>query len=311
MQPHRRAPPGPDVDDLSFAGQPVEYHPSLFSFEESWQLLSPSMQQWVQTRAGPAIRDPHTGVPTVYAYCRVLLDDQVPLDGATSAAYELLVFGKRGLVVSDGTTPHLVPQPGATRWRHHRFDLPIDPTAVRNDHRQGAPANTASDRPGWAGPAGGMLDLSVGSGLLPPAVAEVFGNLPLPTQRFLLEPFIRSRRETVQVRVYPAIIERGAECREVYWVGLFNAGWVGFACAERSVVQRAGRAPESWQDSDVTEALRQAPWTVAAWVAPVDHSAGAAVGGSAAGAVDMAGGSGGRGGGGGFGGGPFPGGMST
>jgi hypothetical protein len=302
------------AEDVSFVGQPVEYEESPFSFEQSWQMLSPSMQEWVQHRAGPPIRDPHTAVPTVYAYCRVVPEAPGPLDGVTGASYELMAFGKRGLVVSDGTTAHLVTGPGATRWRHRRFDLPVDPAGVRNDHRRSAPAVPPDpvggvggaagwgDGSGWVGPAGGALQIGVSggqqAGFLPSEVAELFGNLPLPTQRFLLEPFTRTGRPPVQARVHPAVLERGAECREVFWVGLFNAGWLAFACAERRIVRRGGPGgPGLWLDPVDTEALRRAPWDVAAWVAPIDKAAGRAAGSApGAGAGVGAGWSGGPGG---------------
>src|SRR5919109_4541720 len=111
--------------DVAYAGHPVHYVSTQFTFEESWQLLSPAMRQWAEQRAGDAIRDPHSGVRTVYWYCRVRPEGiDGPRSAAVSATYELVMFGKRGLVVGTGTTDSLETSGVGAReakWRHRRF----------------------------------------------------------------------------------------------------------------------------------------------------------------------------------------------
>lgn len=251
---------------VAFAGQAVSYVPSRFTFEESWQLLSAGTREWAEQRAGAAVVDPHSSVPTVYWYCRVLPGrSDGPQAAAVPATYDLMMFGKRGLVVSGGTTQSF-DSTGGTKWRNRRFDVPVDPSAVRHDHRE-APADVSS-----AGATASGDQTTVGSStpLLPTRVAEMLGNLPPATQRFLLEPFTVRGKRPVEAQVHPTTTEVGHLYRETYWCYLFDASWVSFAHAERSVPRTSGRTgADLWNDSPEAVALQQASWTVAAWVAPV------------------------------------------
>jgi hypothetical protein len=227
------------------------------------------MRGWAEDRAGTQIRDPHTGVPTVYWYCRVHPGRTGgPRAAAVPATYDLVMFGKRGLVVSSGTTESFQGSVGTTAWQHRRFDVPVDPAAIRHDHRE-APAHTAT--PSTGGPAGGPGGPARGgSPLLPTRIVATFGNLPDPTQRFLLEPFTVRGKRPAEVDVHPTTLEVGRAYRESYWCYLFDASWMGFAHAQRSVPLTSGRTGSAlWNGSPEAEALRRAPWTVAAWVAPV------------------------------------------
>lgn len=260
----------PGQTGVSFTGEPVDYVSAPFTFEESWGMLPPKMREWAEDRAGAQIRDPHTGASTVYWYCRV----QPGRTGgpgvvAVPATYELVMFGKRGLVVSSGTTESLQGEAGTTAWRHRRFDVPVDPAGIRHDHRE-APAETPT--PSTCGPAAD-LGGPVRSGspfLLPTRMVATFGNLPALTQRFLLEPFTVRRKRPVEADVHPTTLEVGRTYREVYWCYLFDASWMAFAHAQRAVPLTSGRTgPALWNGSPEADAMRRTPWTVAAWVAPV------------------------------------------
>lgn len=253
------------VGDVSVTGRPVDYVASTYSFGESWNLLSPSMRQWAEERAGGPVRDPHTRAETVYWYCRVRPGDPSgPGGSSVSATYELLLFGRRGLVVSTGSTSGLIDSPGATAWRHTRFDLPIDESGIRSDHRT-SPAD--SPTAGSSGPPAGPS--RPGTGLLPEHVAATFGNLPVATQRFLLEPFLGATSPP-NADVHASTDQVGHEYAETYWAYLFNGKWVAFAHAKRAVPYRSGLTGAAlWNGSPEQKALAQAPWTVSAWVAPL------------------------------------------
>lgn len=254
------------TNDLRIAGEAVEYVPMAFSQEDSWARLSPSMQQWCEERAGAPVNDPHTGTPTVYWYCRVDPETRAgPGGGGTTATYELVLFGRRGLVVSGGSTERFVDAPGGTAWRHNRFDLPIDPSGVRSDHR----CEPADAGPG-AGPATAGPPSS-GTQLLPDRDAPTFGNLPVATQRFLLEPFLAGPLP-VTARVHCSTLTTGGEYAETYWTYLFNARWVAFAHSRRAVPYRSGLTGSAlWNGSPEQAGLARAPWAVAAWVAPLQR----------------------------------------
>jgi hypothetical protein len=267
-------PPGaiarPAPTDVSFTGKAVDYVSVPFTFEKSWAMLPPTMREWAGDRAGAQIRDPHTGVPTVYWYCRVRPGRTGGPPGApVPATYDLMMFGKRGLAVSSGTTDAFQGELGTTAWRHRRFDVPVDPAAIRHDHRE-APAETAT--PSTDGQGGGPGGHARGGSppLLPTRIGATFGNLPAPTQRFLLEPFTVRGKRPVEADVHPTTHEVGRTYRETYWCYLFDASWMAFAHARRSVPLTSGRAgPALWNGSPEADALQRMPWTVAAWVAPV------------------------------------------
>lgn len=265
-----------------FAGEPVDYGDRQYSPGDAWQLLSPSMRAWAEEHAGDPIRDPHTGVPTVYWNCHVRLGASGPRGAATTATYGLVMFGKRGLVASTGSTDHFVDSPGATRWRHRRFAVPVDPGRVRHDHRREAgPAATgprdtggAGDTRGTGGPAP-----AGGGAFLPPDVARMYGHLPPATQTFQCEPFIARNSRPAESNVVGAIEDDGAERRESFWAYMFDARWVTFAFARRAVAvptnHRRGRGLRARGARSAAGAgpgpsgLDAAEWRVAAWAAPI------------------------------------------
>lgn len=264
-RPDHRAVAG-RVGELGFSGRPVTYVSFSHTPEDSWSLLAPSMREWAESRAGDPIHDPNTGAATVYWYCRVRPSEQGgPRAAAVTATYDLVMFGKRGLAVSHGSTDAFVDQPGATRWRSRRFDLPVDPATIRHDHRTVA----ASTPPATATPPTGTTGASARP-LLSTEVADCFGNLPLPTQRFLLSPFISNGTRPSDAAVQASSDEIGGFYRERYWCYLVNKNWLAFSYAHRSVPLTSGRSgADLWNGSPEATALQTAPWTLAAWVGRV------------------------------------------
>ena len=269
---------GPARRPPRFAGEPVEYGDWQYSPGDAWQLLSPSMRAWAEEHAGDPIRDPHTRVPTVYWNCHVRLGPHGPRGAAMTATYGLVMFGKRGLVASTGSTDHFVDTPGATRWRNRRFAVPVDPARVRHDHRReaGPAAPNPGDRsaPGDRGTARGPA-ATTGDAFLPPDVARMYGNLPLSTQTFQCEPFVARNVRPAESNVFGAIVDGGAERRESYWAYMFDARWVTFAFARRATALpaggRRGRGLRG-RGADAgpgTSGLDAAEWRVAAWAAPI------------------------------------------
>ena len=188
-----------------------------------------------------------------------------------TATYGLIMFGKRGLVASTGSTDHFVDSPGATRWRHRRFAVAVDPEGVRHDHRREA-APVVPPGAAAAPKAAPSVDE-----FLPAPVARMYGNLPLSTQTFQCEPFVARRARPAESEVLASIEEAGGERTETYWAHMFDARWVTFAHARRSVPvaggQRRsggrfgrGRGPAAVPSA---EGLDIAEWRVAAWAAPV------------------------------------------
>ena len=264
------------ANDVKVAGEAVHYSSMAYSEEEAWVRLSPSMRTWAEEHAGETIKDPHTGVRTVYWCCEV---DPVGTSGpglaGVTASYELVLFGKRGLVVSNGSTDAFVDAPGATAWRHNRFALAVDPAGVRSDHRIEAAEGRVPGTPYEAQPRSAPLD-ALPANLLNEVVAGRVGNLPVPTQRFLLEPFLNASVPP-KAGVHCRTRETGGEFRETFWTYVFNARWLAFAYSVRAVPLRSGLSgPVLWNDSPERTALDRAPWAVSAWVAPV-HKAGSAV----------------------------------
>ena len=250
--------------EVVFGATPVEYGDPGYSLEDAWQRLSPSMREWAQDHAGDQIVDPHTRRKTVYWYCSVWHEQGSGPGGASvPGGYALTMFGKGGLVVSDGSTDDFVDRPGATRWRNRRIALAIDPSGIRHDHHREASANLAS------GAAAGASDDGPGAvltaDLADSDVATWLGNLPPVTQRFLFEPFTGSARRASHAWVHAYLDWQGSEVRERHWAYLFNSRWMGFAFTQRWASARSARAAERAS----RKALREAPWSVCAWVAPV------------------------------------------
>lgn len=122
-------------------GSPIEYAAAEFLGEDGWSLTPQSARDWAATTAGAPIKDPVTGANQPYWYCNISPDERSGPAGL-KAEFDLFMFGRRGLAVCRGTTESFVASPGGTRWRQTRFDLPVDPARIRNDHRRGALSNT-------------------------------------------------------------------------------------------------------------------------------------------------------------------------
>lgn len=253
-------------------GEPLAYEAATYDIDASWRLLPKSMQNWAEERAGPPIRDPHTRQSTIYWYCRVAPKLSAgPAGAARPAVYDLVMFGKHGLVAATGTTDHVETQ-GGPRWVHRRFGVEIDPSGLRHDHHREAPANlmpSGSAAPDSQDPGGMDPVAPAATALLPAHIVGAFGNLPLVTQQFLMEAFVRQGRRPVEGNVYATTRIFGADYRESLWTYLFDARRMAFAHAHRSVPWRSGRTgPALWTGSPEAEALRVAPWMVVAWTAP-------------------------------------------
>lgn len=253
---------------VGYEGQPVAYVDTPFVGDEAWRRLSPDFRRWAEDHAGAPIVDPHTKAPTVYRTCRVDPELRGRSRGAAvRASYNLMMFGHRALVVSSGTTENLIDPPGTTRWRHRRFDVPVDPSGVRHDHRRDAAPNLAR---GAAAKAKSVVAADAAGALLPADVANTFGNLPLPTQEFLLEPFVTGGRRPLEACVHAEIEWERSELRETYWVYLFNARSMSVACAWRTVtIRNVTRMARLVSRSREFGALQKRSWKVAAWTAPV------------------------------------------
>jgi len=255
--------------EVLFAGKPIDYESRPYTFEQSWQLLSPELRTWALECAGPPITDPHTGAVTDYWYCDVRPNSGAGQGVETSGArYELMRFGGRGLVVSSGTTDRLGGSDGPTAWddADRSLDLPIDRTSLRDDHRRDAVPNTSGGSR-LRGKLLGQAHTPV-EGILPTHIADMFGNLPVETQRFLLTPFAAHRGRPLQAGLYATTGVAGSAYRETYWLHLFDLDRLAFSMAWHEVPLRSGlTGPALWNDSPESRALQQAPWTVAAWTA--------------------------------------------
>jgi hypothetical protein len=255
--------------DVLFAGRPIDYESRTYTFEQSWNLLSPELRTWALECAGPPMSDPHTGVATDYWYCDVRPSSGAGQGVQTSGArYELMRFGGRGLVVSSGTTDWLGGPDGQTTWddTDRSFDLAVEPTSLRHDHRRDAVPNTSGGSR-LRGKLLGQASTPV-EAILPTHIADMFGNLPVATQRFLLTPFTTHRGRPLQPGLYATTEVVGSSYRESYWLHLFDLDRMAFSMAWHEVPLRSGlTGPALWNDSPESKALQQAPWTVAAWTA--------------------------------------------
>jgi hypothetical protein len=250
--------------ELTVDGRPVEYVPVEYDIDQSWAFVPEATRQWATVRAGEPINDPVTKSRRQYRWCTV-----ATMSGAGGPAeYDLTVFGKRGLVVARGVSDEFVAEPGRTRWRTVRWEVPLDPTGIRHDHHSsamgqapGAPTPAPSsdgasgDGFGDEPDADDVVTALLGDGTL----AGYFGNLPTATQRFLLQPFVRSDSDPQDVGVNPHHTVEQHEETEEFWAHLFNKRWVAFCYARRTAPRRGRKASAQ---------LDKAPWAVAAWVAP-------------------------------------------
>lgn len=253
-------------------GSPIAYEEVDYLGPDAWALLSAETQAWARGSAGEAIRDPHSGRSDEHWYCSVATDRRAgaPRTAGRTAEYVLVSFGKRGLAVSTGATANFVAGPGSTRWTSARFDVPVDPSQIRHDHRVAA------------GPTGGdpadPAAVSPFGGLLRPDFEARFGNLPAPTQLFLVQPFVASGRPPAEADLEATVSVSGHEYREATWTYLFNARWIAFAYSVRSVPYRSGfRGAKLWNESPEARSVLGAPWRVSAWVAPKIQSTSALV----------------------------------
>lgn len=246
-------------------GSPIEYAAAEFLGEDGWSLTPQSARDWAATTAGAPIKDPVTGANQPYWYCNISPDERSGPAGL-KAEFDLFMFGRRGLAVCRGTTESFVASPGGTRWRQTRFDLPVDPARIRNDHRRGALSNT-----GVNSTAPSAKSASPAGGLLPDHLLSKFGNLPTDTQRFLVEPFVLTGKRPQQSVLRAMTEVRGGFLIETMWTYLFNARWLSFAFLQRSVAitTQYESNEETWSASRETQELTRTPWNLAAWVAPV------------------------------------------
>lgn len=271
----RRAPgplAAPDARDGfdGVVGSPITYTPAPYLGEAGWGIVPQSARDWAINAAGAPISDPVTGAHQVYWYCDITPDER-PSPAGTKAEFDMFLFGRRGLAVCRGTTDSFVASPAGSRWRQTRFDLPIDSTRIRNDHRRAALANTAETMtaPDSEGTAAGP-----GGGLLPEGLLSNFGNLPVVTQKFLVEPFAISNKRPQQAVLHAMNETRGGRLVESVWTYLFNARWLSFAFLQRSVAVTTQHETNEEPGSASRDArqLTRAPWDLAAWVAPVMKS---------------------------------------
>ena len=261
------------ANQTGLAGKAVTYVDEVYTPSQAWDLLSDQIRDWAQARAGHQIVDPHTQRGTVYWYCRVVGSDRQSSTGSPrSASYDLVMFARRGLAVSSGTTQQLVDARGATRWRHRRFDVPVDPGGIRHDHRRST--SPPPPPPGGRGDGAEREPASRARSLLPADVAHKIGNLPLPTQRFLLAPFTSDGRPPAEAAVHARLDDDGRELSETYWIYLFNARWLAFAHARRYV---ASRMSARLKYAQKVALLTPAPWAISAWTAPVARPSGQAM----------------------------------
>lgn len=252
--------------DSGLLGEPITYQPRHFNMAQSWSRLKPSMQQWAQGVAGDIIRDPHTGIEQRYWACDVRRPSIEPGPSLlpVSASYKLWVFGKGGLAVAYGTSDRLVDAPGATPWKSQGWALSVDGSRVRSAH-------TSSGRPNTKPATTTQTDSTTRlAEFIPTNIAPWFGNLPVETQRFLVEPFQRHGREPQKADLDALIDIDGIRCNEMYSCYLFNGKFVSFVHATRSVPYVTGAVGTAlWNASSESERLQRTPWSGAAWTAPV------------------------------------------
>lgn len=263
-------PRGGELSGNAFSGIPgarVNYQARTYSMDESWKLLSPEIQAWAVATAGEPLPDPFNGMERRHWYCNVsLVSESGPGGGPLAATSLVVVFGQRGLAIAEGTCADFRSEPGHNKWRTARFDLPLDPSRVRYDHHPAAPPNSPAPMPGG----GQTPHSSPATSLLNAEVASRFGNLPLPTQHFLLHPFLTSgSRPQAPSDLQPTTEVRAGFYTETFVCYLFNASWVTFGSATRAVPYRSGITGEAlWNRSPEASAIERAPWQVQAWTAP-------------------------------------------
>lgn len=271
--------------ELVVEGRPIDYGEPEFDPERALQLVPGATRTWATEQTGDLVVDPVTRNRRRYQWCTVESVGPPGDDGSVGGQYSLVAFAKRGLAVARGVTDRLVPEPGSTRWRTARWSVQLDPSGLRHQHRSGEPPHaglatvdggasgeigpgSASGPDGGAGEEGwgwGGTSSGPGSGSSNEALALVgegqagqFGHLPADTQRFLLDPFVRSGTTPQDVDVYALRSFTGRHETEELWVHLFNRRWLAFSYARRTTPRLTG-----------TSTLDMAAWDLAAWVAPV------------------------------------------
>lgn len=260
----------------ALAGQPVAYVLRDYSHARSWELIRLATRDWAAGIAGPKIRDPHTGEERYYWNCDVRRSRDEPGPGSKphGAKYSLWVFGKGGLAVAAGETSQFVERNDSTAWRTERWAIPIDEESVRSAHLASGRPNTTSDRT----PASDAMAVEAASRVtrfVPARIASSFGNLPAETQLHLLEPFLIDDRRPQRGDLDAIVEVVGNRYEERYTCYLFNARWVAFVAAVRSVPYTSGAVgPALWFRSPESAAIRNAAWVVSAWFGPVARTIG-------------------------------------
>lgn len=265
---------GGDLSRHNFSGIPGErttYQERRYTMDESWGLLSPETRAWTIASAGEPLTDPFTGVERRHWYCDITLNGgSGPSGGPVAATALVVVFGRRGLAIAQGSCADFTPQPGCSRWRTARFDLPLDPSGVRHDHHPAAAPNLSMPQGRRSEVDGRTGAAPSAASLLDPQLAARFGNLPLATQRFLLHPFLSSgTRPQAPSDLQPTTELKAGSYTETYFCYLINARWVTFSVATRAVPYRSGLSGEAlWNRSPEASAIARAPWQTQAWIAP-------------------------------------------
>lgn len=252
----------PPAWDGALTAGPVTYSPRTLDDATAWALLPAGLRTWAEQVAGPTIRDWRSGREHHYRHCAIERDAAVGPSGAT---FELWLFGKGGLAVATGTTT-VLDHPMNPSWRGKKWARRVHAESVRSAHLTAAPHHTAAGD----GTGGATLQAARTACFVPADVRPYFGNLPGAAQRHLLEPFELHDRvpDRAGIQATTAIIgDRYEERCSCY---LFDAHWVSFAEASRSVPYASGLAgPELWHNSVESATIQHAPWQVVAWNGPV------------------------------------------
>lgn len=140
---------------------------------------------------------------------------------------------------------------------------------MRSDHLSAGPPNTITPSTGNSDTVA-VEALARAARFVPARIASSFGNLPAATQLHLLEPFLSDDRGLQKGDLHATTHVVGDRYEERYTGYLFNARWMAFVAAHRSVPYQSGMTgPELWGDSLESAAIRTTPWVVAAWFGPV------------------------------------------
>lgn len=250
--------------DGALTGRPVTYSPRALDETTAWALLPVGLRTWAEQVAGPTIRDWRSGREHRYRHCAIERDAGA---GPSQATFVLWLFGKGGLAVATGATT-VLDHPMNPSWRVSKWARMVDGEEIRSAHLAAArPRTGATDGIGCGGT---TLQAARTACFVPTDVRPHFGNLPAETQRCLLEPFELHDRVPDRAGIHAATDIIGDRYEERYSCYFFDAHWVSFAEASRSVPYTSGlTGPELWNNSIESAKIQGAPWQVVAWNGPV------------------------------------------